>query len=70
VRAVVDSNAAFKLDASTSGGSVDARGLTITLDGSRHRSSLSGDVNGGGPELRLHSSGGDIVIETHAAAAR
>ena len=70
VRAVVDSNAAFKLDASTSGGSVDAKGLTITLDGSRHRSSLSGDVNGGGPELRLRSSGGDIVIETRAAPAR
>ena len=68
VRAVVDSTAAFKLNASTSGGSVEAKGLTITLDGSRHRNSLSGEVNGGGPELRLRSSGGDIVIETRAAA--
>jgi hypothetical protein len=70
VRAVVDANAAFKLNASTSGGSVDAKGLTITLDGSRRRNSLEGDVNGGGPQLRLRSSGGDIVIETRTAAAR
>lgn len=71
VRAVVDSNAAFKLDASTSGGSVDARGLTITLDaGNYRRGSLAGEVNGGGPLLRLRSSGGNIIVETQSTAER
>jgi hypothetical protein len=71
VKAVVDAAAAFRLDASTSGGSVDAKGLAIALDGGRHhRSSLAGDVNGGGPLLRMRSSGGDIVVETHGTTAR
>jgi hypothetical protein len=71
VRALVDSDAAFKLDASTSGGTVEASGLTITLrGGGHHRGSLAGDVNGGGPLLRLRSSGGDIIVETRSTAAR
>jgi hypothetical protein len=71
VKAVVDSNAAFKLEASTSGGTVEASGLTITLrEGGHRRGSLAGDVNGGGPLLRLRSSGGDIIIETRSTAAR
>lgn len=65
VRAVVDSEAAFRLDASTSGGGVRAEGLTITIDrGGAGRSRLAGTVNGGGPLLKLRSSGGDVVIET------
>lgn len=65
VRAVVDAGASFQLDASTSGGSVHAEGLTITIDkGGAGRSRLSGKVNGGGPLLKLRSSGGDVVIET------
>ncbi|HEY1791348.1 MAG TPA: DUF4097 family beta strand repeat-containing protein [Opitutaceae bacterium] len=66
VRATVDKAAAFHLEASTSGGEVDASGLTITIDhGGPGKSSLSGSVNGGGPLLRLASSGGDIKVSTH-----
>jgi DUF4097 and DUF4098 domain-containing protein YvlB len=65
VRATVSKNASFHLEAGTSGGEVDASGLTITIDhGGAGKSSLSGSVNGGGPELKLHSSGGDIEIST------
>jgi hypothetical protein len=63
VHVSVDKMAAFRLDASTSGGGVDAEGLTITLEGSSHnRSKLAGMVNGGGPLLKLRSSGGGIVV--------
>lgn len=65
VRAIIDANAAFDLDASTSGGSVKAEGLTLTIDkGGVGKSRLSGKVNGGGPVLKLRSSGGDIQVET------
>ncbi|MBI5769764.1 MAG: DUF4097 family beta strand repeat protein [Verrucomicrobia bacterium] len=65
VRVTVDKAAAFRLDASTSGGSVDAEGLTITLEkSSRDRSKLAGSVNGGGPLLKLRSSGGSIEVKT------
>ncbi len=65
VKVTVDSSAAFHLDASTSGGDVDAAGLTITIErGGQGKSKLSGDVNGGGPNLKVHSSGGDLVIST------
>jgi hypothetical protein len=66
VRVNVDKTAAFKLDASTSGGSVDAEGLTLTLEkANRSHSRLAGTVNGGGPLLKLRSSGGDIVVRTN-----
>jgi len=62
----VDKMAAFRLDASTSGGDVDAAGLTITMEkGNRDRSRLAGTVNGGGPLLKLRSSGGGIVVRTN-----
>lgn len=65
VTAIVDKVAAFHLDASTSGGEVEAGGLTITIEhGGQGRSRLAGDVNGGGPLLKLRSSGGDVVITT------
>lgn len=66
VTATVDKTAAFRLDASTSGGSVDADGLTITLEGAnKNRSRLAGAVNGGGPVLKLRSSGGNISIRAN-----
>ena len=66
VRVTVDKAAAFRLDASTSGGGVDAEGLTLTLEkGSRDRSRLLGAVNGGGPLLKLRSSGGGISVKTN-----
>jgi hypothetical protein len=64
VRVTVDKAAAFRLDASTSGGSVDAGGLTLE-QASRSRLRLAGAVNGGGPLLKLRSSGGGIVVRTN-----
>lgn len=66
VRVSVDKAAAFRLDASTSGGSVDAEGLTLTMErGSTGRSRLAGAVNGGGPLLKLRSSGGGITVRAN-----
>ena len=63
VRVTVAKTAAFRLDASTSGGGVDAEGLTITIDkGSHGKTRLAGTVNGGGPALKLRTSGGNIVV--------
>jgi Putative adhesin len=68
VKATVDRNIGFHLSASTSGGDVSADGLTITIEhGGVGKSSLSGDVNGGGPLLKLRSSGGDITVATQSA---
>ncbi len=65
VRVAVDKMAAFDLNAATSGGDVEAAGLTITIEkGGSGKSSLAGKVNGGGPLLKLRSSGGDVIIET------
>lgn len=53
----------FHLDASTSGGEVDAEGLTISIDrGGIGKRRLVGSVNGGGPRLKLRTSGGSIDI--------
>jgi hypothetical protein len=66
VKASIRKDISFHLDAATSGGQVDASGLTITIDhGGMGRSSLAGAVNGGGPTLKLRSSGGDIDVSTH-----
>jgi DUF4097 and DUF4098 domain-containing protein YvlB len=63
VKATVEKNAGFHLDARTSGGDVNAAGITITIDhGGIGKSSLSGDVNGGGPILKMRTSGGDIEV--------
>jgi len=65
VKAIVGKGAGFHLNAETSGGSVSAAGLAITIDhGGTGKSSLVGSVNGGGPELRLRTSGGDIDLST------
>lgn len=65
VKVTLDKGVAFDLDAATSGGDVDATGLTITIEkGGSGRSRLSGKVNGGGPLLKLRSSGGDIIVES------
>jgi len=65
VRVQVYKGAGFELDASTSGGDVRAEGLTITIaKGGVGKSRLAGSVNGGGPVLKLRSSGGDISVRT------
>lgn len=64
VKVTVDKTAAFHLDAATSGGGVDADGLSITLEsGKRGRDKLVGNVNGGGAQLKLRSSGGGLSIK-------
>ncbi len=65
VRVRVVKGAGFELDASTSGGDVRAEGLTLTIaKGGVGKSGLAGSVNGGGPRLKLRSSGGDISVQT------
>ncbi|QYM78484.1 DUF4097 domain-containing protein [Horticoccus luteus] len=65
VRVSVKPGVAFNLDAATSGGKVEAGGLTIELaSGGSGRSQLKGKVNGGGKELKLRTSGGDVRVTT------
>ncbi|MDA8528888.1 DUF4097 domain-containing protein [Opitutaceae bacterium] len=65
VTAWVDEDIGFHLDARTSGGGVKADGITIKIDsGGAGKSKLVGDVNGGGPTLKLRSSGGNVKIRT------
>lgn len=62
----VKKSLSFLLDASTSGGDVDATGLTLTIEkGGVGKHRLSGAVNGGGPRLKLRSSGGDIKVRAN-----
>jgi hypothetical protein len=64
VRVAIDKSAAFRLDATTSGGDVHAAGLTIRIEnGGLGKSRLVGDVNGGGPLLKLRTSGGGIDVK-------
>lgn len=63
VRVIVDRTAAFRLDASTSGGGVDVAGVALATEkSSRNRNQLAGVVNGGGPLLKLRTSGGGISV--------
>lgn len=65
VRVHIVKDAGFELDASTSGGDVRAEGVTIKIaKGGVGKSRLAGTVNGGGPRLKLRSSGGDITVQT------
>jgi hypothetical protein len=63
VRVTVPPGLGFRLDAATSGGTIRADGLEIVLSSNgSHRDRLAGTVAGGGPQIRLRSSGGDIEI--------
>ncbi len=65
VTAWVEEGISFDLDARTSGGSVRADGITIRIDqGGVGKSKLVGEVNGGGPELKLRTSGGSVRVKT------
>jgi len=61
VRVDVDRGARLSIDASSSGGSVVCD-LPVTVQGKQSRSSLRGQLNGGGAPLLLRSSGGGIHI--------
>lgn len=69
VRVKVPAGVAYTLDAATSGGSVQTIGVNLAAEEGRPSPShLRAPVNGGGPVLRLRSSGGDIQIATGAAS--
>lgn len=56
-------NIALDLDASTSGGRVRSELQLSDAVMNRYHTSLRGQLNGGGPNLVLHTSGGSIRIE-------
>lgn len=58
----VPGDAAFNLDAEASGGGVSCD-LPITIQGKKQRDKLKGAVNGGGPTLKLESSGGGVHVK-------
>jgi hypothetical protein len=58
----VPEDAAFNLDARSSGGGVGSD-LPVTIVGNKSSSRLEGTVNGGGPLVRLRSSGGGIHVK-------
>lgn len=59
----VPHTAGFYLDAATSGGAIKATGLILTIEeGGLGKTKLSGAVNGGGRQIKLRTSGGDIAI--------
>ncbi len=57
----IPEDAGLTLEASTSGGRVRIDS-DLALDGSIETDSVRGSVNGGGPLLRLHTSGGSIRV--------
>lgn len=66
VKVQVNPTAAFKLDASTSGGEVRVSGLTIEVQrGGNGKSSLVALSGGGGPALKLRTSGGDVRVSAN-----
>lgn len=69
VSLTVPPEAAFALDAVSSGGGVRSE-LPVDSAEKPKRSSLSGTVNGGGPEVRLRTSGGSILVKKGASSVR
>ncbi len=60
ILATLPADVRMDLDASTSGGKVKSE---FTVEGRVKKRSVEGKVNGGGPQLNLHTSGGNIRIE-------
>ncbi len=58
----VPEGSAFNLDASTSGGGVTCD-LPVAVQGKLERQRIKGTVNGGGPAVSLHTSGGGIHVK-------
>jgi DUF4097 and DUF4098 domain-containing protein YvlB len=62
VRLVLPADAAFDLDAETDFGSIDTDfAVTVSQFEEKH---LVGEVNGGGPSLRINVSSGNITLES------
>jgi hypothetical protein len=63
IAVVVPPSGGFDLDASTSGGDVRLEGVTVEArKGAPGKSQLAGPVNGGGVEVRVRTSGGNIRL--------
>lgn len=62
---VVSPNLKADIDASTSGGKV-ITDVPITVRGTIGKSSLEGQLNGGGPQITLRTSGGNIEIRARS----
>lgn len=60
VTAYLRSDIAVDLSASTSGGRVSS---DFDVNGSVRRTSIDGEINGGGPKLVLRTSGGSVRVE-------
>ena len=54
--------AAFNLDAETSGGGVNCD-LPVAMEGKAQHNRIKGPVNGGGPIVKLGTSGGGILVQ-------
>jgi hypothetical protein len=61
ISALVDPSVSLSIDASSSGGGVNTE-LPVTVRGALSRRELRADLNGGGPTLRLRTSGGSVRI--------
>jgi len=63
VNVYMDENVGVTVDAKTSAGYVDTD-FPVTMKGKLKKSVLRGDINGGGPELYLRTSGGNIYLNS------
>jgi len=61
ITAYIDEDIGFFVDAHTSGGSI-YNDFPVMISGRIDKKSLKADINGGGPELYLRTSGGSIHI--------
>ncbi|WP_414829150.1 DUF4097 family beta strand repeat-containing protein [Alteromonas sp. H39] len=60
ITARLPSDVAIDIDASTSGGRVKSE---FDVSGKVKKQRIRGKINGGGPELELHTSGGSVRVE-------
>jgi DUF4097 and DUF4098 domain-containing protein YvlB len=60
IEATFPEDVAIDIDASTSGGRVSS---DFEINGRVKKKSIRGEINGGGPEIELRTSGGSISIE-------
>lgn len=61
ITAYLKSDVAVDLDASTSGGRVKT---DFDVNGRIKKQSIRGEINGGGPRLKLHTSGGSVSVRS------
>lgn len=62
IRITLPASEGFRLDANTSSGGIDV-GFPVTVSGTIDRRSLRGEVQGGGPLLRIRTASGGISIQ-------